>query len=37
MKNFLPRTIFDDEHKMFRETARDFVAKEITPHVDQWH
>ena len=25
-----------DEHRMFRATARAFVEKELTPHVEQW-
>ncbi|HHX45980.1 MAG TPA: acyl-CoA dehydrogenase [Brevibacterium sp.] len=37
MKNFLPRTIFEEEHDMFRETCRDFVNSEIKPNVDKWH
>lgn len=27
---------YTDEHRMFREALRRFLAKEITPHVDQW-
>ena len=30
------RTIFTDEHEMFRDSVRQFIAKEITPNVDQW-
>lgn len=37
MKNFLPRTIFNEEHDMFRETCRSFVETEIRPNVDKWH
>ena len=37
MKNFLPRTIFNEEHDMFRETCRSFVETEIRPNVDNWH
>lgn len=37
MKNYLPRTIFDEEHDMFRETCRDFVESEVRPNVDRWH
>ena len=37
MKNFLPRTIFDEEHDMFRDTCREFVENEIRPNVDKWH
>ncbi|UVE16267.1 citronellyl-CoA dehydrogenase [Pseudomonas sp. LS44] len=28
--------IFTPEHEALRKTVRDFVAKEINPHVDQW-
>lgn len=27
---------FTDEHHSLRKTVRDFVAREITPHVDAW-
>lgn len=30
------RSIFTDEHEMFREQVRRFVEKEVTPHHDQW-
>ena len=30
------RTIFTDEHELFRAAFRQFVAKEITPHHLQW-
>ncbi len=30
-------TIFNtEEHRMFRDSFRKFVAKEITPHVSEW-
>jgi alkylation response protein AidB-like acyl-CoA dehydrogenase len=32
----IPRTLFGDEHEMFREAARRFIATEITPHHHQW-
>ncbi|MCM2387592.1 acyl-CoA dehydrogenase family protein [Streptomyces albipurpureus] len=32
----MKRTIFTEEHKAFRAMIRDFVAKEITPHFEQW-
>jgi acyl-CoA dehydrogenase len=32
----IPRTLFSDEHEMFREAARRFIASEITPHHHQW-
>lgn len=37
MKNYLPRDIFEEEHNMFREAVRDFVAAEVKPHVERWH
>ncbi|MFH2076078.1 MAG: acyl-CoA dehydrogenase family protein [Pseudomonadota bacterium] len=27
---------YTEEHRMFREALRRFLAKEITPHVEQW-
>ncbi|MDI3406573.1 acyl-CoA dehydrogenase family protein [Streptomyces cavernicola] len=30
------RDIFTDDHEAFRETVREFIAKEITPHVEEW-
>jgi len=30
------RDIFTDEHEAFRDLARAFIAKEITPHWAQW-
>jgi alkylation response protein AidB-like acyl-CoA dehydrogenase len=32
----MQRTIFDDQHDMFRASFRQFVAKEITPHYEAW-
>ena len=29
-------TFFGEEHELFRKTLRDFVAKEMTPHADEW-
>ena len=37
MKDFLPRTHFNEEHEMFRDMVRGFVEKEITPNVERWH
>ncbi len=37
MKDFLPRTHFEEEHEMFRQMVRGFVEKEITPNVERWH
>jgi alkylation response protein AidB-like acyl-CoA dehydrogenase len=30
------RTIFNEEHEMFRQSFRDFIAKEITPFNAEW-
>jgi len=30
------RTIFDDQHDLFRSAVRQFVAQEVTPHVAEW-
>jgi alkylation response protein AidB-like acyl-CoA dehydrogenase len=32
----MERTLFDEEHDLFRQAIRTFIAKEITPHYDQW-
>ncbi len=32
----MQRTLFTDEHHMFRETVRGFVAKEVVPHHEAW-
>lgn len=32
----LPRTIFDESHDAFRDTVRQFVAREVVPHLDEW-
>ena len=32
----MQRTIFTDEHDLFRDSFRQFVAKEITPHHLEW-
>src|SRR5678815_5686638 len=29
-------TFFRDEHEIFRKTLRDFVEKELAPHVEEW-
>lgn len=29
-------SVYTDEHQLFRDTFRKFVAKEITPNVEQW-
>jgi len=30
------QTFFREEHEIFRRTLRDFVAKELAPHTDEW-
>ena len=30
------RTVFRDDHDLFRQTARRFVEKEIVPHLAEW-
>ena len=32
----MERTIFDDEHDLFRASVRRFVEEEITPHLEEW-
>jgi alkylation response protein AidB-like acyl-CoA dehydrogenase len=32
----IPRTLFSDEHGMFRESVRRFIATEITPFHHEW-
>jgi acyl-CoA dehydrogenase len=32
----IPRTIFKEEHEVFRESVRRFTAKEIVPNYEQW-
>jgi alkylation response protein AidB-like acyl-CoA dehydrogenase len=30
------RTIFEEEHELFRTSFRQFVDKELVPHIDKW-
>ena len=30
------RTIFTEEHKLFRESVRTFIEREAVPHTDRW-
>lgn len=32
----LPRTLFTEEHELFRQSVREFIAKEVTPHNMEW-
>ena len=27
---------FTDEHRLFRQSMRDFLAAEVTPNIDTW-
>jgi alkylation response protein AidB-like acyl-CoA dehydrogenase len=30
------RTLYDDDHEAYRETVREFLAREVVPHKDAW-
>ncbi|MFB4283485.1 acyl-CoA dehydrogenase family protein [Nonomuraea sp. MTCD27] len=32
----MQRDLFDEEHLLFRETVREFMAREVVPHHPQW-
>lgn len=32
----IPRTVYNEEHLLFKQSVEEFVAKEITPHNEQW-
>ncbi|MER7505536.1 acyl-CoA dehydrogenase family protein [Nonomuraea pusilla] len=32
----MQRDLFDEEHLLFRETVREFMAREVVPHHGQW-
>ncbi|HEY5856475.1 MAG TPA: acyl-CoA dehydrogenase family protein [Aldersonia sp.] len=32
----MQRTLYDDDHEAYRETVRDFLAREVVPHMDAW-
>jgi acyl-CoA dehydrogenase len=32
----MSRRIFNEEHEMFRDSVRNFMQKEIEPHVEKW-
>ncbi len=32
----IPRTIFTEDHRIFRETVRKFMANEVEPHREEW-
>ena len=27
---------FTEEHNLFRESLRDFLSKEVSPHIEKW-
>ena len=31
------RTIFEEEHEIFRDSARAFFQNEVEPYRDKWH
>ena len=33
----MDRTIFEEEHQMFRDSVRSFVKNEIAPHAERWN
>src|SRR5258708_40255461 len=35
-RKMIPRTLFSEEHAIFRESVRRFIATEITPYHAQW-
>ena len=32
----MKRTLFDDEHELYRDTVRGFLEKEVVPHYKDW-
>ncbi|MGH9113220.1 MAG: acyl-CoA dehydrogenase family protein, partial [Acidimicrobiales bacterium] len=30
------RLLFDDEHELFRDSVRRFIASDVVPHNDEW-
>ncbi|WP_326828875.1 acyl-CoA dehydrogenase family protein [Streptosporangium sp. NBC_01810] len=32
----MQRDLFEEEHRLFRETVREFLAREVAPHHAQW-
>ncbi|MEX1037446.1 MAG: acyl-CoA dehydrogenase family protein [Acidimicrobiia bacterium] len=32
----MDRRLFESDHELFRESVREFVAREVTPNVDRW-
>ncbi len=36
IEGFFPRTIFNEEHELFRASVRDLLQKELIPHIEEW-
>jgi acyl-CoA dehydrogenase len=36
MESMIPRKTYSEEHELYREAVRRFIAKEVTPHHRQW-
>ncbi len=36
IEGMFPRTIFNEEHELFRKSVRDLINKEIAPHTAEW-
>jgi alkylation response protein AidB-like acyl-CoA dehydrogenase len=32
----IPRTIYKDEHELFRKTVKAFIDREVAPHYEEW-
>ena len=32
----MERTLYDDDHEAYRETVREFLAREVVPYKDKW-
>ena len=32
----MERTLYDEDHEAYRATVREFLAREVVPHKDQW-
>ncbi len=32
----MERTLYNDDHEQYRETVRDFLAREVAPYKDKW-
>ena len=37
MAEDMDRSIFEDEHRMFRDSVRSFLINEVKPHSERWH